>query len=395
MSAPARRGALRRAALLGFLALAVASAACSPRARWAALRAELEAFQGQGAVLTAPPGYLDLRGAIHVHSHVSADSEGSHAELLAGARAAELDFVVMTEHATPTIFTEGLSGRHEDVLVIPGMEIIKGCRGLADRCATLLAIGFDGWFDPRPLDFQEVVDEVNRRGGLAFVAHPRGWRDWSVEGVTGLEIYDVLDDALDRKWAFPKYALDVLHAWDDWPDEVFLQIQDRPEWHLRRWDELLRTGRWVGIAGNDAHRNVRILGRQIDPYERSFRFVTTHVWAWSDDQEAVLSALVSGHAYVAFDVLADPTGFWFGNDAVQPSAIAGDEITLRPDLSLVVRTPLAGRIELLRDGSLFARCNCRELSVRVEEAGIYRVEVFLHADGGWRPWIFSNPIYVR
>lgn len=36
-----------------------------------------------------------------------------------------------------------------------------------------------------------------------------------------------------------------------------------------------------------------------------------------------------------------------------------------------------------------------ELERPVESPGVYRVEAWLDADGERRPWIYSNPIYVR
>src|SRR6185369_12663715 len=64
-----------------------------------------------------------------------------------------------------------------------------------------------------------------------------------------------------------------------------------------------RGGAFSVIAGNDAHQNVKPFGLQLDPYARAFRFVSTHVLAPELTQEAVLGALKTQHAYVAFDIL--------------------------------------------------------------------------------------------
>ena len=37
----------------------------------------------------------------------------------------------------------------------------------------------------------------------------------------------------------------------------------------------------------------------------------------------------------------------------------------------------------------------RELLHPVDRPGVYRIEVSLRVVDRWRPWIFSNPIYVR
>ncbi|UCE85881.1 MAG: hypothetical protein JSU66_16400 [Deltaproteobacteria bacterium] len=379
---------------LAFAMLAAASA-CTPHARFEALRGELRALASSRPGPAEREDLLDLRGAIHVHSHVSHDSTGRPEELLAAARAAELDFLVMTDHETPDIFRDGLHGRYGDLLVIRGMEIIKGVCILADRCTTILALGIERYFDHRPLDVQQVVDAIRGQGGLAFVAHPRGFREWSVRGITGLEIYDILDDALDDAWRLPKLIFDVAHSYDRYPGEVLLQIQERPAWQLRTWDALNRERRLVGIAGNDAHQNTRILGRQIDPYALSFRFVTTHVLAASNDEIGVLSALEHGHAYVAFELLADASGFAFSATNGEVSAIQGDAVKRSPELRIEASAPLAGRIRVLRDGERVAECLCRTLALAPAQSGAYRAEVSLRVDDTWRPWILSNPLYVR
>ena len=378
------------------MALLLGAGGCAPHGHWQGLREELAALEERRTPPTARGAWLDLRGALHVHSEVSRDSEGTPEEILSGARAAGLDFLVMTDHATPEIFSRGLHGRHGDILVIRGMEIITGCEGMADRCTTLLAIGLEEWFDPEPLALPEIVAEVRRQGGLPFVAHPKGWQDWSIPGLAGLEIYDVLDDTLEELWMLPKWALDVLYSHDRYPDEVALQILDRPDYHLAVWDQLVQSGRrWVGVAGNDAHQNQEFLGRQIDPYSLGLRVVTTHVWTRARDEAALLEGLADGHAYVAFDRLADATGFWFASADTGPAAVQGDELPWRAGLEIAARAPLPGRIELFRSGEPIARCLCDRLRHSVSEPGVYRVEVSLRIQDRWWPWILSNPLYVR
>jgi hypothetical protein len=330
-----------------------------------------------------------------VHSYISHDSEGTDEAIIEAAKEARLDFIIMTDHDTPHIFTEGMRGWYEDILVIRGMEMIKGCHGTADLCASLLAIGIDQYFDHRPLTFQQVLDEIQRQGGVAFVAHPRGWQDWSLKGITGMEIYDILDDVMDKKWKFLKYFSDILYSYKNYPDETFLSIQDYPTWHLQKWDQLIQTERMVGIAGNDAHQNVRVLGRQLDPYPLSFRFVTTHVLASELSEAPILSALKEGHTYVAFDLLSDATGFLFILSEGSNQKVMGDEDVFISGQILTIRLPRPALIVLIKDGEPFRQCLCSHYSVPVEEPGVYRAEVFLKIQNRWRPWIFSNPITIR
>ncbi|MCI0526236.1 MAG: hypothetical protein L0Y56_02110 [Nitrospira sp.] len=368
---------------------------CTPHFKLKSLRADLVELKSQRLSSTDLAGYKDLRGVIHVHSYISHDSQGTREEIIHAAKQTRLNFIIMTDHDTPSIFTEGMQGWYEDVLVIRGMEMIKGCHGSADRCASLLGIGLKSYFDHRSLTFQQVLDEVRRQGGLAFVAHPRGWQDWSLEGITGVEIYDILDDVMDKKWKFPKLFFDVLYSYGRYPEEVFISIQDHPSWHLRKWDQLSQSQRVVGIAGNDAHQNVKVMGYQLDPYPLSFKFVTTHVMAPELNEDSILSALKSGHAYISFDLLSDATGFLFTVLGGGTSGILGDEIKFIEEQVLTVQVPTPGLIVLVKDGHRFRQCLCSRFSVPAAGPGVYRVEVFLKIQDRWRPWILSNSIYLR
>jgi hypothetical protein len=53
-------------------------------------------------------------------------------------------------------------------------------------------------------------------------------------------------------------------------------------------------------------------------------------------------------------------------------------------------------IRIIKDGTLFKTGYGDELSLEITDRGVYRVEAFREiALFGWRPWIFSNPIYLR
>lgn len=379
-----------------FLTVGCLAAACTSHGTWETWRRELERLAEAGGEQPEPVGPLhDLRGAIHVHTHLSHDSEGTLSEILRAAHEAELDFVALTDHETPAIFATGPAGEIEGVILIRGMEVNRPCFGTADRCPSLLALGLSEPLSTEGMSLAEVVAAVRAQGGLPFVAHPRGWSEWSIPGLTGLEIYDVLDDALDSPFELVRLFFDFLRSYDTHPDEVFLSMLDRPEGHLEHWDELLRERAWVGIAGNDAHQNIRVFGRLFDPYARSFRFVTTHVWASARSEAAILEALAAGRAYVAFELLADARGFRFEATRGDTVVRSSETIERHPSLRLRVRTPLPARILVLRDGQPVGRCECRELRLTAERSGPYRVEAQLHVAGAWRPWILSNPIFVR
>lgn len=368
---------------------------CTPHFRWEGLREEIEGIRTQRVDRTLPGPYRDFAGAIHVHTMLSHDSEGSIDEIVEASRKAGSAFVITTDHHKLKVYERGFRGWYGEVLVIRGSEIIRGCKGWGGAgCNSLLVLGIDEHIDPSGLTMPQVVQKVKEMGGLAIAAHPNGYVDWDAP-IDGMEIYDILDDAVDRIWKFPKWALDVIYSYGRYREVVFLSILDRPDQGMSKWDELSQTKRLVLVAGNDAHQNIRFFGRQIDPYDLTLRFVRTHVLAEVLGEEEILSALASGHAYVSFDILADATGFGFWAEAEKPAGIMGDQILLISGLKLEVRTPAPGRIRIFRNGSPITEIMGDRLTQAIHEAGVYRTEVDLKIRNRWRPWIYSNPIYVR
>ena len=128
-----------------------------------------------------------------------------------------------------------------------------------------------------------------------------------------------------------------------------------------------------------------------DPYHRSFRNVSTHILAPKLDEPSIRDALRNGHAYVSHDWICDPTGFRFEHSTVG----MGDEVKFAPGSKLVAEFPIDCRIRLLRGGKIIAELSGHRLEHAVDEAGVYRVEGRVVLDGEERPWIYSNPIYVR
>jgi hypothetical protein len=157
----------------------------------------------------------------------------------------------------------------------------------------------------------------------------------------------------------------------------------------------------VAIGGLDAHQ----FGKRIGPvvpvrvmaYHRSFRYIRTHVLCDSppaheleQDRELVFDALRAGRCYIAVDSVAPPSGFRFEADDVPMGGEApAGQRTLR------VRTPLAARLRLLRNGTEIASTEGTSLDAEVEQPGVYRAEARREAKGRERTLILSNPVYLR
>lgn len=342
-----------------------------------------------GSALAFPlldDGYTNYAGVIHIHTTYSHDAHGKFEDVIRVANAQRLDYVIETEHNTLQPLRDGKQGRHGATLLLVGMEI-------STAGGHYLAMNVTEDIDRNALTTQQVIDEVARQGGLGFIAHPyfkqRRWTDWSVHGFTGIEAYNVAHDTLDENRL--RLVLWTLTAPPDW---FYLSLIDRPYDPLDAWDMLIRReGRVVGIGSTDAHE-FHLAGVKFAPYEMMFRLIRTHLLVPSATltPEAVYDALRHGHAYLAIELTAEAKGFtFFAERNKQVVGVMGDEVPMQPDLLLTVDLPAPADLTLMRDGHAIATTIAPRWQVPVTEPGVYRLEAARHG----KPWIFSNPIYVR
>ncbi len=342
----------------------------------------------------------DYKGCIHVHSTYS-DGHAAVPAILDAAREAGLDYLVLTDHDSLGARADGFEGWHDSVLLDVGVELDAG----EHHCIALGLESLDGLLDLSTTE--AALEAIRARGGLAFVVHPHpihkplfglwvpGWTDWGLDTFHGVEIWPYMHDWIRR-----------LHPWNLLSHcrhpERWVQGPERDI--LARWDAVGRRRRVVGIGSLDNHakrvpfRRLGLAFLEVLPHRYAFRSVRTHVvspQAFTGEAAADLrllhGLLASGQCYVSYDVLADATGFRFeglrGGDGLQmgAEAPAGQPIEFRAS------GPAEAELRLLRDGATVERSNGRELAATASAPGVYRVEAFL----GGRPWIFSNPIYLR
>jgi hypothetical protein len=327
--------------------------------------------------------FTEYKGVVHVHSFLGGHSSGSFSDIITAAQANQLNFVIMTEHTEKDFDTAAmtLQGVHGGVLFINGNET-SAANG--DRLLTL------------PND-------------VAIVAYPEEFKDWNTPGLDGVEIYNVFTNT---RRANPLVAFfDVLWSHRAYPDLLFALYYERPNEGLKKWDQGLTGARLTATPGNDSHANIGIslrdssgktlAGIQLDPYETSFRLVRFHVLtdAKALDAEQLLAAVKAGHCFIGFDLFGDTTGFTFEAESGSERKMQGDEITLTADTRLRIHTPIAARLLLLKDGSVILNePGITTKEIAVTERGVYRVELYLPEVEriiGEKPWIISNPIYVR
>ena len=75
--------------------------------------------------------------------------------------------------------------------------------------------------------------------------------------------------------------------------------------------------------------------------------------------------------------------------------LMGEERKFQPG-TIYVETPIESEVRLLRNGLVKRKWYGKKASYHIDQPGVYRVEVYCRVPiFGWRPWIFSNPIYLR
>jgi hypothetical protein len=111
--------------------------------------------------------------------------------------------------------------------------------------------------------------------------------------------------------------------------------------------------------------------------------------------ETVTNALADGASYIAFEKIADPTGFSFHAESGGSAYPMGASVPV--GCRLVFQSPFPARFRLIRAGAKVVELDGLRFNYETDTPGAYRVEVrFLDPPPllGNRPWIISNPIYV-
>jgi hypothetical protein len=388
-------------------------------------------------------GYIDFRGVMHAHAEDSTHTGGTRLELLAAAKSAGVQVVMLTDHVRPPrdFVNADSRGLMDGVLFIPGAES-EGFIAFPQHSIIKAYINKD--YKTR----EEYIKLVKSAGGNIFLSHVEERLDWDTNELDGLEIYNHHTDFSDEdefvKWlrasfTDPDRLSQLEKALSEYPMEVLGASQDYLEQIIAKWDRDLLKYRLTGVAANDCHHNqvftiktatppdailinaVGESGRKItpeqaprvaemlknrsageviakldfDPYERSMRYVATHILMRELNDGSVRQALRQSHVYVAHDWLCDPTGFAFIAEAAgKRVGVMGDEVRMGKGMKLRLEAPMAGQVKLFLNGRVINQSQSDRLSYAVDGPGVYRAEVWLEVGGEMRPWIYSNPIRV-
>ena len=343
-------------------------------------------------------------GNLHVHTLYS-DGGATTQEIARKAAEKGLDFIALNDHAHMTdalhLSDEGFYGK---VLVMVGLE-------LGVRYHHYLAYDIRERDSRHNLSAQETINVVNDQGGFGFLAHPfeKGmpfaeksiaytWNDLSVTGYSGLCIWN-----FSSRWK--ERVKTLFHGF------FFLafktgMLKGPSRETLTFWDQECQKRKVVAVGGSDAHGTPFKWGPlKLTPftYDYLLHSITVHVLLKNklsktlpEAKQEIYEAMRSGRLFIAHENLSPARGFRFDFASSDGSDLyMGEEASFRPG-QFVVELPAEGQVRLIKDGALVEERRGKEAIFSVTEKGVYRVEVYKHVFlFGWRPWIFSNPIYLR
>jgi len=338
-------------------------------------------------------------GVLHVHTKYS-DGSGSIKKIVKEAKKAGLDYVIISDHNNIIAKKDGAERWYDNVLLLVGEEIgIK-------RTEHYLAIGIDETIEPDndDYDIRKSIEIVKLQGGFGFIAHPYGinkkqfklkipvYDYWDDPNYTGIEIWSYMHD-----WSHNVNLFNIFYYYI-YPRKA---IDGPPKDILKKWDELCQKRRVIGIGVLDVHAKYifPFVMFQFLSYRRTFQSIRTHILASSklssnleESKKLLYDCLKEGYCFFADDYIADSRGFRFYAILDDRHLIMGDEYKMPEKVNLVVKTPLPSKITLIKDGKIFIeKDDSCTLTTEVTNSGVYRVEAKIDN----KPWIYSNPIYLR
>lgn len=349
---------------------------------------------------------FDYTGVIHLHSSFSFDGHTPMEQIVSAAQKNGIDFLMLTDHDHLKARNEGWEGWQGKTLVMVGEEIAPRFNHYIAFKIKEPVVCHD---DPEGKNPQKYIDAVNDQGGFGIIAHPDHegtalfhvkhycWNDWKVSGYAGISVWDFMTDWQSSLRGYFSGLLSFLFP------AYFLKGPRRIT--LERWDALNQIKKTVGIGELDNHASIKtLLGIPFVafPFDRAFRFIRTHVLTVEsfsgnsqEDTGRVYQSLLHGRCYAALEYFRAAQGFQFMIEQEKQEFYMGDAFNFTGNALLTASFPEKALVRIIRNGCQSAQKITDHLTMPLEKTGIYRVEAYLKSAGSFRPWIFSNPIFVN
>jgi hypothetical protein len=249
------------------------------------------------AGLTRARGRGWYRGDLHAHT-LHSDAAWNVPDLLAWAREQKLDFVTLSDHNTVAGLAQIDAARADDLLTMGGMEFTT-------FWGHALALGVREWIDWRTnpavggaRTMPQIAAEVEARGGLFIIAHPKAVGDPYCTGC---------------QWVFPDMMPGPARVVEVWNSD--LRGDSRNAMGLKLAYDWFNAGyRMALTAGTDNH----------GPRGTVPHYGYNSVYAEELSETEILRAIRAGHSYIS----AGPT---LGLSAMlgEQQAMMGDVLDAR------------------------------------------------------------------
>jgi len=332
-------------------------------------------------------------GVIHVHTTES-DGTKTLEEVARIGDEVGLDYILFADHMTLSNRDMGKEGWYGDTLALVGYEH----NDEPDK-NHLLVFDSPGRYDVK-MTAPEYVDASARDNALTIIAHPDErrdsmaeyppyeWTDWSVDNVTGIELWNQMSEWMERltRWNKLPMALSPRKSMIAPTQKVF-----------RWWDELNLRRKYVGVTSVDAHAfQVRVwpFTVRIFPYKVHFRTLQTHLILSEKLSSDTATARQQVYAAIRDCRVFGSNARWGGMEGFEFSAIngatIGGRISAVEGTVLTTQLPQRAKLRLIGNGRQLVETISDRLEYAVTEPGVYRVEAWRYK----RCWIFSNHIRV-
>lgn len=289
-----------------------------------------EVFSVPDIVIYNPyqPKQQQYKGSTHIHTSNS-DGRNSPWEVVAAYKNKGFDFIAITDH-------DFITTSDYD----PGILIINGVEETSDFGHI---ITLKPWADQDSHDTQTILDETERAGGLAILAHPNySIANYTIEELMMLNNYKAI--------------------------EIFNQVAEYEEKNgnaEEKWDAVLSKGKLVyGVASDDMH--------SLDA-TKGFNKGWINVFADTLTENDIVASMGAGNYYASTGPTLDVS-------------FAG--------MNLAITTNSPAKVEFITKNGYVKRTDISVLSASYTvtgDEGYVRVRVTRDSDGK-KAW--TNPIYI-
>lgn len=294
----------------------------------------------------------------HMHGYHSSPNGPEWEDFVGQARAARLDFLMVTEYVTGRHWeTLGAVQRaHPDLLIWPGREVITYYGHVNTHGETF------GFYDYRhgfeDVDIAMIQDEARARGALFQVNHPTIFPPPAFTNFCR-GCYFELGDAIDwdRVDTIEILTGPVLATGDDAGAPVPGQVENPfLQTAIDLWENLLADGHKItAVSGSD------FKGVEPDEAERirtGYGSSATAVYAQGLSRPAVTAALKAGHAYVRTRGVDRSPALGLAAVFGTQEGMFGDTLAVGPADVVTLRVTVTGGagqvLRYLRNGETFA-----------------------------------------